>query len=246
MAQELPVKEEEIEPISTDRPDQTEASNTIPKHTIQLETGMVYQVENRTDETEKVLMYPTSLLRIGVARGFELRVIHQYISSRTEAGDMVQKKKGFDAMAIGTKIYLCPQKGIRPEISFMGHLTLPTGSKLYRPSVIAPDFKFSLSNQLSERVKIGYNLGWYWADGLKNGAAFYTCALGYTIRRKWGFYIEAFGDKGRTGFANHLFDGGFTFLPLPNLQLDVSAGHKITAETPDYYLSCGFSVRLPK
>jgi hypothetical protein len=236
----------EVEEISTDRPDQTEASNTVPKRTIQVETGVVFQSDKTGDLRERVLSYPTTLVRIGILKGVEFRFINQFISSQSILLNERKYHNGFDAFALGTKIYLCKEKGLRPEISFMGHLTLPFGSKIYRPSVIAPDFKFSLSNTISERFKIGYNLGWYWQDGITNGAAFYTVALGYTISEKWGFYIEAFGNKARGDYSQHSFDGGFTFLARPNIQLDVSAGHKITSNAPDYYLSTGFSIRLPR
>jgi hypothetical protein len=244
-SQENPVKE--IEEISTDRPDQTEASNTVPKGTVQIETGVIFQSDKIGEETEHVLSYPTTLVRIGILKWIELRLINQYISSETILLNERRRQNGFDAVAVGTKIYLCKEKGIRPEISLMGHMTLPMGSTIYRPSAVAPDFKFSLSNKLSDKFKIGYNIGWFWEDGVRNGAIFYTVALGYSISDKWGFYIEAFGANHlMEGENNHLFDGGFTFLARRNLQFDVSAGHKITANAPDYYLSTGFSWRLPK
>jgi hypothetical protein len=236
----------EVEEISTDRPDQTEASNTIPKGTIQLETGVVIQSDKKGDISEIFFSYPTTLVRIGIFKWLEFRIINQYISSQSTLLNERRYQKGFDALALGTKIYLCKEKGLRPEISFIGHLTLPFGSKIYRPSVIAPDFKFSLSNTISKRFKIGYNLGWYWEDGIREGATFYTVALGYSISKKWGCYLEAFGHKAKGALSEHLFDGGFTFLAKPNLQLDVSAGHKITASAPDHYLSAGFSFRFPR
>ena len=62
--------------IITDRPDQTESANTVPKNTLQLETGFI--MEQNGDI--KNYAYNTSLLRYGLFDNFELRFVSSKVT----------------------------------------------------------------------------------------------------------------------------------------------------------------------
>src|SRR5688572_23717796 len=161
-AQETP---KEIEPIETDRPDMTEASSVVPIYTVQVESGAMYEVEYNTYERS---LLPTTLTRIGILEKLELRVILENQKLKIDGGNIPElpetEFKGMAPVKVGTKIYICDEKGYRPEIAFIGHLQLPGGGSDFKAENVTPDFRFSLSNTLSDRFSLGYNVGYEWED----------------------------------------------------------------------------------
>ncbi|MGV3539259.1 MAG: transporter [Rufibacter sp.] len=234
-------------PLETDRPDQTEASSVVPKGTLQIELGLLHQVTSINGQTTRERLYPTTLFRWGLLEQLELRLILEYQSIRRTSGSLAeQKEKGLNALAVGTKIAIQEEDGLLPQMAFIGHLTLPTGSSAFKPTYVAPDFRFSFSHTLSKSLSLGYNLGYAWDGESPAGSAIYSLALGADLSDKWGTYAEVFGEKPEDGKWQHSADAGFTYSPVPNLQLDLSAGLGLTDTAPDYYASLGFGFRIPR
>ncbi|WP_210465178.1 transporter [Rufibacter roseolus] len=234
------------QPLETDRPDQTESSSVVPLGTLQVESGFFWQVERRKGQKITDVLYPTVLLRVGLLERMELRFITEYCKSTLINDRGATSKRGLNAMAVGTKIYITEEKGLIPEISLLGHLTLPSGSSEFRPTYVAPDFRLSLSHTLTNSLCLGYNLGYHWDGGTPEGTGIYTLSLAADISERSGAYVEVFGDKPEKGSWCHSADAGFTFSPRYNIQLDVSMAVGITSASPDYYLNAGLSFRIPR
>ena len=64
--------------IVTDRPDQTESSSTVPKGSLQLESGILIGYEGENQESKRQLLLPTNLFRYGIANWMELRILNQF------------------------------------------------------------------------------------------------------------------------------------------------------------------------
>jgi hypothetical protein len=62
----------EIPPIDTDRPNQTESVNTVPKKWLQFEAGFDYQ---KNDDVSQKFLLPTLLNKYGLSNRIELRLI---------------------------------------------------------------------------------------------------------------------------------------------------------------------------
>lgn len=235
---------QDVEPIATDRPDQTESSSLVPKGYFQLETGLAYEQESPLLQN---YTYNTSLWKYGLSNNFELRLITEYLGSREALVGSETSDHGLGPIAIGSKIALCNEKGWIPEISLISHLTLRfTGKKDYRPSHTAPDFRFAISHGIGERASWGVNLGAEWDGVSPNATGIYTLALAYSLAENLGMFIETYGFVTEDAPADHRFDGGFTYLIGNNFQLDTSAGVGLSKVSPDYFLSIGASIRLPK
>ncbi|RYZ14321.1 MAG: transporter, partial [Sphingobacteriales bacterium] len=157
----------------------------------------------------------------------------------------VNKTKGMAPVLLGTKIYVCEEKSLRPEISFIGHITLPTGSSNFRPAYTAPDFRFAFANTLSDKIDVGYNLGYEWDGNSPQGQAIYTLALGFAFAKRWSTYLEVYGEKPESEPFAHNSAGGFKFLIAPNWQVDISGGLGLNSLAPEYYLASGIRLRVP-
>ncbi|RNI28971.1 transporter [Rufibacter latericius] len=233
-------------PLQTDRPDQTEASSVVPRGTFQFENGFQKQVTNQKGLRSEEYLYPSTLIRWGVLDRMELRLITELRQSRLNQERSRLRAAGLNAIAVGTKIYVTEEKGLLPEISFIGHLTLPSGSSEFRPAFVAPEIRFSLSHTLTDKLSLGYNLGYEWDGDTPTGTGIYTLALGTDFSDRWGSYIELFGEKPENLNWSHSADGGITFSPWYNIQFDFSAAIGISENAPDYYLGAGMSFRIPR
>ncbi len=66
--------------IITDRPDQTESSSTVPKKSLQIESGMLIKFVEEGDISLREIAIPTTLFRYGLSKVIEIRVANQYIN----------------------------------------------------------------------------------------------------------------------------------------------------------------------
>ncbi|QHL86085.1 transporter [Nibribacter ruber] len=245
MAKGQAIPADSLKSIETDRPDQTEASSLVPKGFVQIEAGWLRQVNKQEGITTVSQLVPTILVRYGLLPSLELRLLVEHLSIKgkdSHAGSI----NGMGPVAVGTKIKIAEEQGLLPEMAFIGHLTLRTGKPEFRPAYVVPDFRFSLSHTLSEKLSLGYNVGYEWAPDKAAGQAIYTLSLAREVTDRLGAFIEVFGQKPKQENWQHQLDGGFTFQILPNLQLDTSVGLGLSSSAPDFFVGGGVSVRLPK
>ena len=236
-----------IEPIITDRPDLTESPNAVPFKSVQIETGMSFSRTNQINGVIDDISYNGTLLRIGAARNFEVRIGASFDQVRTDFSESSEEKvAGISPLDIGFKSQINEGEGVVPTVGILGNLTLPTGP--FNESYVVPQMMVSLGHDLHETVSLGYNFGMSWPVDVPNVELFYSLALGLAPHERFGFFAEIYGDVLIKGHEEGYFayDGGITFLIRPHMQLDLSAGGKIDGSIPDWFVSLGFSVRLPK
>ena len=237
------------EEMATDRPDQTEASSTVGQGVLQVETGVVfskvtYPQFNGGSSTEKVRDYGTTLIRYGVFDNIELRLA----TALTDYPfGMFARITGLNPLAMGVKIDIHPEQGLRPELAFIGHLTFPwIGDENLVPEYVASDFRFSLSHTLSDRFSLGYNVGMAWDGVNPQGSFLYTIALGAGITGPVSGFVELFGEIPEEGNFAHNADIGLTMLLNPDLQLDASYGFNLYNRdvSKTQFLNAGISARF--
>ncbi|WP_235537741.1 transporter [Sediminicola sp. YIK13] len=233
--------------IVTDRPDATEAPTLVPKGFLQVETGGFYEsLDDNNVKTERTV-YNTTLLRYGLLDNMELRVGWNLETRQTTIGGLgtVGELNGFSPLLLGVKVGIAEEKNGAPEIGLIGHLFLPfTASDDFKPQTTGADFRFAFSHTLSDKSNLSYNVGAQWGDDSPELAYIYTVAFGHSITKKFGFYVELYGDFPENTTANHFFDTGITYLLQPNIQLDATIGKGIT-DDQDILLSAGVSFRVP-
>lgn len=227
-----------IDPIQADRPDQTETPAIVPKGMFQVETGFTFQ---KNDALSKSLGLPSTLWKYGVNDNFELRLITEFLSEEINN----EKFNGFTPVSVGFKVKLTDENGIIPKTSFVGHISLPNAaSKEFKTEFFAPEFRFVMQHNLSEKLSFSYNLGTEWEGFSAEPTFIYTNAIGYSISDKLGSYIELFGFIPQKEKSNHSIDGGITYLINHNFMLDLSSGIGISKNAPKNYFAFGFSFRI--
>lgn len=225
--------------IQTDRPDQTECPFIVPKNYFQIESGFNYEKVNKENQN---LLYPTILWKYGVNEKFELRLISELTTNKNIGENLT----GINPIKIGFKTKLIEQNGLIPQTSFIGHLAIPfLSTSNLTTTYFAPSFRFTMQHTLTEKISLGYNLGAEWNGEDTEATFIYTLTSGISLTEKVGAYIELYGFAPQKQKLDHRFDGGITFFPKPNIMFDISGGFGLTENTPIYYSSLGFSIRLP-
>jgi Putative MetA-pathway of phenol degradation len=231
----------QVDPIDTDRPDQTESAYTVPKNYFQAEIG--FNKEN-TFYKNYDLVLPTALLKYGFKK-WELRL---EVTSRSSYEHLIPDPKwtnGLEPVEIGFKAALWEEKKWIPKTSIIAHLGLPTvASRVFRAHHIAPSFRFTMQNSLTKNIAVGYNLGAEW-DGFSSTPIWiYTLAPGFELGEKWYAYIEAFGFIQKNEPAQHNIDGGIAYYISRDVKIDASSGFGISDAAPKNYFALGISFRV--
>lgn len=224
--------------IQTDRPDQTECPFIVPTNYFQFENGFSFE---KTNNELNQIVAPTVLTRFGINDHFELRLITEFITNKTNS----EKFSGINPVLIGFKTRLFDEKGIIPITSFIGHLAIPKiASSDYKTTFYAPEFRFTMQHTISEKQTLSYNIGSEWNGETAEPTFIYTLTTGYSFAEKVSGYIEFYGFMPQYDKSDHRFDGGICYLVNPNHQLDTSAGFGLSATSPNFFVSLGYSLRL--
>ncbi|MEO6254141.1 MAG: transporter [Ferruginibacter sp.] len=233
----------QIDRIDTDRPDQTESAVTVPKKWIQFEMGLGAQI---TNAFENEFQHPTLLSKYGITKKIELRLITT-VTTNTDFNNLLTKQKetGLSPVEVGAKIALWEEKKLLPKTSLIFHVGIPKlASGNFRLNNLAPNFRFTMQNSITNSIAIGYNLGAEW-DGINSNTTWiYTFAPGFNMGKKWYSYIEAFGFISKQNKPEHSLDAGIAYYINNDLKLDLSSGFGISKAAPDWYIAVGASVRF--
>jgi hypothetical protein len=233
--------------IVTDRPDQTESPALVPKGLVQVETGFMYEAATNGNIESNTTTFNTTLLRYGLLDNLELRLgLNVAETKNSERNSSFEDKfSGLTPLYVGFKIGVTEEKGALPKIGFLAGAFLPfTAATEYKPENTGGDFRFSFEHTLSENWSFAYNLGAAWDGNSSNVSYVYTSVFGYSISEKLGCFLEVYGDFPESDRANHLLDGGFTYLLSNTIQLDLSGGTGLNTDQ-DFFISTGISFRLP-
>ncbi len=242
--------------LVTDRPDQTESPVVVPVGTVQAEIGALFSVDDQGGTRTRTVEAPGTLARYGLHPRLELRLAWAgWIEDESRgAGGRSRVSEAADP-ELGVKVSLSSARGARPEMALLAHVSLPLGGGTVGSPRADPSVRLSAAHTFSDRVGLGWNLGWEAASyrdtigEVHTRTRFvYTASLGVELAERCGAFIELFGDLPASdpAPAAHSLDGGVTFLLAPRVQLDLAAGFGLDADAPDRFAGFGVSFRLPR
>ncbi|MFT3881862.1 MAG: transporter [Gemmatales bacterium] len=240
------------EPLKSDRPDFTEASTTVGKGVVQLETGYTYTRDHSGINTSASHSYPEALLRIGMfVDWFEWR-IGQNFSNGRNTGDDNSTFHGSEDTYLGIKLALSEQQNCLPELAVIFQATVPTGKDELTADHILPGINFLFGWEvIKDKLELG---GSFQANKAANDInqtyleLAQSITVGYTLTEKLGAFTEwfaiypsgaSFPDVG----PQYYFDGGFTYMLTKNIQFDINAGVGLNRHADDYFVGTGLVVR---
>lgn len=229
--------------LVTDRPDQTESTVVVPVQYLQIETGPRY---TRVDETVSEFVYSNTMLRYGVLSWLELRLGQDYGRQRYALDGGEREYEGFFPLMLGTKVHLLEERGLVPATALLYEAQLPTGSRALRPEETTHTIRGLFSYTLSDWVDLGYNLGVVFPNEQDRVSTVYTVSFAFKMTDKLTALTEVYGFLVNEEQNQHAFDGGFTYLLRPNLQLDLLGGAGLSEAADDGFVTAGLSWRIPR
>ncbi len=240
--------------LVTDRPSQTDASSTVGKGVLQIESAFSFMTEdfettlNSTfalvPGRQQTFALPTVALRLGISDRLELRLITQPELQQTFVeGAGTNKVFGVSDLQAGFKINVLQSEEKRPEIAIISHILLPTGTEGISVGEYGAINKVSVTHFLSQKHSLSYNLGHSY-PGFGNGDLLYSLIWSVSLTDRVGVFAEAYGQLANMDFFMLNADAGFTYLINDDVQFDYSFGVGITQNMN--YHAIGLSLRLPK
>ncbi|OLB13057.1 MAG: hypothetical protein AUG14_05615 [Candidatus Rokubacteria bacterium 13_1_20CM_2_68_19] len=241
---------EEEERLDPDRPHFPEATTTVGKGRVILESGYTF-TEKRSSFSSQT--YPEALLRVGMfAEWFEFRIGQNFLRQEQTVAGTTTRESGAQDLYLGVKLALIEQDGYVPQIALIPQMTVPTGSKGVTAGRVLPgvnvDFSWEIVKDLFDvELLIATNSV---ADG--NLESHVEVATGLTaavaLTRKLQAFVEwdAFypvGSGGADTGTRHYAVGGLIYFFTKNLAVDVRAGVGLNRQANDVIAGTGFAVR---
>ena len=241
------------EPIITDRPDFTEASSTVGKGVLQIESGYTYVRNKDPDDNSTLHSAGEVLFRYGVLANwleFRLQALPLFQTVSTGAGPTATDG-GLADLYLGAKIGVTPQEGFWPEMAITPQMTVPSGQRAFTNNEVLPGVNWLYGWDVNDFLAIGastqFNHRIDGGTGHKYTEWAQSITFNYTLAEKVGAYTEWFvlcpsgADSER---VQHYMDGGVTYKLTPDVQFDVRAGYGLTGAASDYFAGTGLSIRF--
>lgn len=230
-------------PLSTDRPDFTEAVDAVGAGRLQIESGYTFTRERSTDTHG----FPETLVRFGVLDRVELRF--EWAGwNWIDAGGPGARDDGHNDISIGAKVAVLEQDGLIPALSVIARTSIPTGEPGIGADDFEPEGKLVWAYDVTEGLSLSGNLNL--ALPVSDRGRYFepaaSVSLAFDLTDMIGAYVEYFGfypvDRG--GPARHSVNTGLTFLLTPDLQLDLRIGAGLSDAADDLFAGAGISVRF--
>ena len=204
------------ETIVSDRPDQTEASVTIPHRSFQIETGFGFNFTNQKTSFSA----PNTLFRYGLFPFLELRLFNEIL---VEKQTSLIKNSGISDLQVGVKVQVFKKEDNKTSVALLSHLITPSGSTQLSEHAWGNTSRILITHQFNDKTALGYNVGYTFLNSTK-GDLVLTLSCAHAVTSKFGLFAEVYGDWIEFDKAIVNGDAGFTYLIKPNLQLDASYG----------------------
>lgn len=237
------------EPLTTDRPDFTEASSTVGKGVLQIESGYTFIEDREAGIRNHEHSFGEFLFRYGVAADWlELRLGVAPSHTRASGAGFHETSTSLENLYLGTKLALAAQDEWLPELALTPQMQVPVGpnpSNDVLPGVnllyswdIDEDWSLSGNTQLNRAVD---------DDGKTILEASQSVAVGYGWTDRLGSYAETFAffpEGTSSGSSEYYFNGGFTYLLSNDIQLDIRSGLGLNRQADDFFAGAGLSMRF--
>jgi Putative MetA-pathway of phenol degradation len=240
---------EEEERVDPDRPHLPEASTTVGKGRVVLESG--YTLTQKGSLRSHSL--PEALLRVGVlADWFEFRIGQNFISQQDTAGADHATENGAQDLYLGMKFALIEQRQYLPQIALIPQMTIPTGSRSVTAGKVLAGLNVDsawrvIPHLLNIELLIATNEV---RDDIHHShleVATGTTAVVQVTRNleafvEWDAFYAATAPRGAGGARDYAV-GGLVYFVSKNFALDIRAGVGLTKDANDFLAGTGLAVR---
>lgn len=228
--------------ITTDRPDLTASSETIPRGSVQIENGLDWTVWRGSNAIAAL----NTELRFGIAHCTEF-----FIDAPNYVGTLNKPEpSGFSNIVVSFKRELAASRGF--TIALTAGSGFPTGDV----RVTGPGYQPYLALPWSYDIGSGWGVAgmfdaaWSTSDSSNSVTFEPTFEIERDLGASADAFLECVGTYGHQR-ASHLLDGGFAWRFRPTQQVDLHLGfglnrstNALDARPSDRFFGVGYSIRL--
>jgi len=211
---------------------------------LQLESGFTYT----TSGNERSFAIGELNFRWPLTRWFEVTAqavsnVHSSVAGETAFG--------FTDSAVGCKIRLLEgsptQAGTSPRIALLLLTSLPTGSRVFRSTMMQPQATLAVDLDITPSVSLSTNIGVInAADNEKRFDQTYGgLSFGFGLGGAWTAFLEGFAWQpgSASGTSQRVVDAGVQFLLSNDIMLDGRIGRSAGDGPPSTVTGFGLSLR---
>lgn len=244
----------EYDRLISDRPHVSEATATVGKGRMQVETGYSFFLDRQAGLGTVRHSWPEPLLRWGLfADWFELRLGTNYLSE-TQSSSLGGRSKlsGAEDMLVASKIAIVKQRGVLPDFTIFPQLRVPTGGRDWTSDTTLPGVNFAYSWAVTPLIEIECNTVFN-RKRLDDGVSLYTeqlqtINLEYDLSERWlGFteflFFQPWASE-PTVPATQYFHTGVQYFFTPDLQFDIHSAVGLNRAADNLaFTGCGLCIR---
>jgi hypothetical protein len=233
----LVVAQDKIEP---DRPTESQNASLISKGGFQTEIGVRKDQENSQDYN---IQHPNAVLRYGLFKQLEVRLETTVESQRYPTKNMFAY--GLEPIEVGLKGNIFRAKDTSFTASIYGLIGFPRiASDDHQHNNTFYRVRLLFQNELSDKIKLIYNVGRDWDSEEKQQNWIYTISPQFQLSDKWEIFLEDFSYVQKGSKPEHYIDGGFAYFVSNNFSLDVDVGKGLSKKSAEYFMTAGVSFKL--
>ena len=126
----------------------------------------------------------------------------------------------------------------------MANMVIPLNPASSQAKNLGYEVLLLFQNDFYPNTAINYNVGYIWDSNRAKSVFTASFCFNYLPTERVGLFAEYFGYIPNQWPGEQGLDGGMTYLLLPRLQLDISAGISRLEQRNNLIVSSGFSFRI--
>jgi len=229
-------------PLVPDRPEFTATSTLVGKGFVEFDDGFTFSSQANGYE----LSAPETMVRLGLNDRLELRLDGDGFLSEWNASSHA---KGPSDGEVSAKVGLFGQRHLRPSVSIISSVSMPTGGPQFSSRSYDPTVKVAWDKDLVSGFAAGgnFNLSSITTSGGRIAQKAASFSLSHGLGADFGLFGEVYAVSPVVAGNPALWsgDGGVTRSIGKNAQVDVRFGKQINSTESTWLFGAGFTIREP-
>ena len=245
-----PVPRDEMRPLSADRPDATESTQTVDAGHVQLEMDIALYLKDRGRFSEDTFAFAATNMKLGLSHNVDLQLIWSpYVRAKTRASGFTEREEGISNLGIRTKINLWGNDGdTKTSLALLPFVVVPLGNESVGDDDIQGGLVVPFAMDLPRGWGLGAQLG---VEVVRNDADdgyradfTQTVVVGRDIVGNLAGFVEFASVAPSEGSWFGTVNVGLTYAIGENVQLDVATFIGVNDVAPDFVLFTGITWRF--
>jgi len=226
--------------MEAERQRETKSPDLVKGNNLQVEIGFR---KEKLEDQQYLYQQPVATFRYGLFNALELRM--ELVSQTIRNKISKESQTGLVPVKFGVKAKILPQNNWLPSIGALAQVGVPSLASVdYYTDGLPFEFRMLFGNTITERLKFHYNAGVFW-QMKENKHWAYSFSPIFKLSDHFNLFVEEYAFLKRGISAEHYFNGGINYYLNNSFMFDLTAGVGLSDNSSPYFLSAGFSFRLP-